>query len=182
MTDPLFVADLDALKAELRLSELPSSTDANTILDRAILDARISFNRRLGGDRVSALVAITEVPNPGTDEEILRSLASSVEVRLVRCYLMRTLPHAFMDASGDINKRWNEEAPFREKPAFDIDQEIERCMTQLEEDFQMLALEDQLGSERSARVYDGKPDCPPPRPGDSLRVRRTYLNTWPFLG
>ena len=170
MTDPLFVADLDTLKKQLRLSGVPvSNEDALAVLNDAILRARLAFYRRLGEQRVTDLLAITFLENPVDNDTLLRALANTVEVRLVWVELLRRMPQAWMDASGDVNRRWNEEAPVREKSSRQSETEIKRLLDDIEEDMQMLAAEESLSDETSIYTYDGTPDETPPRPGDSIR-------------
>lgn len=173
MSDPLFVANLATLKLKLRLTNTPSSSaDTLAILDESILKARLTFNRRLGTQRVANLVAITEIANPQTEDEILRSLASVVETKLVYVELLRKLPNTFMDASGDVNKRWNEEAPIRERGQTNLEREIKRLLDEIEQDMEMLNEEEALADEASFHVFDGTPTSTPPRPGDSIRLNR----------
>lgn len=168
--DPLFVADLATLKERLRLTGVPAAaTDTLAIIDEAVLRARLAFHRRLGTPRVNELLAITYTVNPGDKDGVLRALANSVEIDLVRCELMQRLPQAFMDASGDINKRWNEEAPFRERSPLDLGNQLKSLKNRLEEDFQMLAEEESLGDEVHGKAFSLSPDTAAPRPGDSLR-------------
>lgn len=169
MTDPLFVADLDTLKLKVRMKGVPdSNTEALAILDECILQARIQFYRRLGSERVAQLVALPFNMNPTTDDEILRALANTVEVRLVVCCLAQALPHAFLDASGSLCSRWNEEAPLRETPATQREDYLEHCINQIEEDMQLLAAEEEIGDEVDIQVFDGTPECPAPQVGKSL--------------
>lgn len=177
--NPVFVADLATLKARLRLSGVPvAATDTLGIIDDAVLRARMRFYRRLGASRVADLVAIAYVEDPTTDDGILRALANSVEVNIVRFELMQTLPTTFMDASGDANKKWNEEALFRERGPTERQKELTRLEDQIEEDMQMLALEEELAAESGIQTYDGTPTIAPPRPGDSIRItRRTHFVT-----
>lgn len=169
MTNPLFVADLPTLKSLLRMTEVPSdSTDALAILDEGILRARLQFYRRLGTTRVGQLLAITFEENPTTEDEVLRALANTVEVKLVLCHLLERLPNTWMDASGDIHKRWNEEAPVRERSPAEIIDQLSSCRDQIEEDMQILAGEEQVGDEELIQTFDGTPDCPAPRVGRSL--------------
>lgn len=169
MTDPLFVADLDTLKLKVRMKGVPESNmEALAILDECILQARISFYRRLGSDRVSELVALVFNENPTTDDEILRALANTVEVRLVVCCLAQALPHAFLDASGSICSTWNEEAPLRENPVAKREDYLEHCINQIEEDMQILAGSEEIGDEMNIQVFDGSPGCPAPHVGTSL--------------
>lgn len=173
MTDPLFVSNLATLKAALRLSAVPStSPDTLAILDESILRVRLAFYRRLGQQRVGVLLAMPVIANPTSVDEILRALASTTETKMVFAELLRKLPNQFMDASGDANRRWNEEAPFRERGPSDAQREIQRLLDEIEEDMEMLAGEEVQGDESSYKTFDGTPDCTPPRPGDSIRNLR----------
>lgn len=175
MTNPLFVADLATLKAKVRLAELPSVSAANSILDEVILVSRLDFYRRLGTERVTFLLSIAFNENPTTVDEVLRALANAVEVKLVRCHLLRRLPTTFMDASGEVNKTWNEEAPVRELGVLQAEQEIQRCQAEIEADMQILEGETQVGDECSeVKAYDGTPDFCPPKLGGTIRPN--YFN------
>lgn len=169
MTNPLFVADLATLKGKIRLAELPSGSAANAILDEVILVSRLAFYRALGKERVDTLLAISFNENPTTEDEVLRALANSVEVKLVRCNLLRRLPTTFMDASGQVDKVWNEEAPVRELGVLGAEEEIARCMAEIETDMELLKGEESLGDECRVQSYDGTPDCPRPQLGATVR-------------
>lgn len=172
----LFAASDASIKAKLRLSAVSASaTDTQAVFDEAVLGARLDFHRRLGRDRVVALLAIAEVAAPATSDEVLRSLASLTEVKMVRVALLRELPNAFMDASGDLNRRWNEEAPFRERPRSDRELEVRRLLDEVEEAMQMLAGDESVGDETSVKTYDGTPAEEPPLPGDTLLDSSTRL-------
>lgn len=172
MTDPLFVADLDTLKAAVRLTGVPPSrTDTLAILNEAILKARLDFNRRLGAQRVAQLAAITYNENPTTDDEIARALANQVETNIVYVQLLRKLPNLFMDASGAAQRIWNEEAPFRERGPTTLDKEIHRLENQIEEDMELLSSEEAIPDETTIKTFDGSRTTAAPRPGDSLRPR-----------
>jgi hypothetical protein len=174
---PLFIADLDTLKSRLRLSGVPDdSADTLAILDEAILRARLSFHRRLTKTRVAKLLTFADVADPTTDNEMLRALAGVVEVKLITADLMRRLPASWQDASGDINRRWNEEAPFRERGSTEIEREMLRLQNEIEEDMQMLAGEESAGEETQVQTFDGTPDCTPPRLGASIRKPGRLFN------
>lgn len=167
----LFAQNDAWIKSRLRLSSVPdSSEDTAAIIDEALSHARLAFYRRLGRPAVQRLLDISEVAEPDTDDEVLRTLASLTEVKLVRVTLLRELPNAFMDASGDLNRRWNEEAPFRERPRSDREREIQRLLDEIEQDMQILSEsgEESPGDELSIFGFDGTPDFTPPLPGDSM--------------
>lgn len=175
----LFATSDAWIKARLRLSSVPvGSEDTLAIIDEAVAAARLAFYRRLGRIKVNNLLDIAEVAAPDTDDEVLRSLASLTEVKLVRVHLLRELPNAFMDASGDLNRRWNEEAPFRERPRSDREREVARLNEEIEQAMQELERDgdESPGDVRNVFVFDGTPENPEeiPLPGDSLipRARR----------
>lgn len=174
----LFCQSNDWIKARLRLSAVPdSSTDTLAIIDEGIAAARLEFYRRLTKTRVDRILSTAEVASPESDAEILRTMGTLTEIKLVRVFLLRELPNAFMDASGDLNKRWNEEAPFRERPRSDREREIARLKDEIEDNMQMLARDEgeSVGDERTIRVFDGTPEEEPPLPGDSLFSCRRRL-------
>ena len=175
----LFAEDDDWIKARLRLTSVPAgAADTLAIISEGISSARLAFYRRLGRPAVQRLLAIAEVAEPDSDDEVLRTLASLTEVKLVRVFLLRELPNAFMDASGDLNKRWNNEAPFRERPRSDLEREIARLNEEIEQAMQELERDgdESPGDVRNVYVYDGTPENPEeiPLPGESLipRARR----------
>jgi hypothetical protein len=180
-TAPLFVADLDTLKDKLRFTNLPSDSAALPLLNEAILSARLAFYRRLGDTRTNALAATSFVENPASAAQVLRAIANTTEVKMVRVRVMRTLPVLFQDASGGALKEWNEEAPFREAGMSSLDMEIKRLEDEIEEDMQILEGEEDQGAERAWRVFDGTRDCAAPQIGDSLLKNPKSRNT-PFLG
>lgn len=170
MTDPLFVQDLDTLKKLVRLSGVPASReDTLAILDEAILNARLEFYRRLGRQRVTNLVGMAFVSNPTTEDEVVRALANVVETDLVYVQLLRKLPNLFQDASGDAQRRWNEEAPFRERGGTPLQKEIQTRLDKIEENMELLAEEESIPDETQIKTFDGTRLTRAPRPGDSLR-------------
>lgn len=176
MAVPLFIVDEATLKMKLRLSAVPSSaTDTEAIFDEAILRARVRFYRELGVARTNAIVALVFTETPTTEDEVIRALANTVEVKMVYCALLSLLPNTFMDASGDVNHRWNEEAPTRERGSFELSDELRRCEGEIANGLQELADPD-LGDCDIVQVFDGTPDpCPEfgsaPRVGLSLQPR-----------
>lgn len=184
MAAPLFVPSEDALKSKLRLSAVPDSAlDAQAIIDEAILRARVRFYRALGTSRVNTLLAVSFTEAPTTDDEVMRALAATTEVKMVYCALLRMLPNTFMDASGDVDARWNEEAPVRERTTSELDSELERCENEIKADLQSLEENETDPCETEIQTWDGTPDLqtsfPPntPRVGTSLSPyrRRTPL-------
>lgn len=171
MSNPLFLDDLDAMKQELRLSGVPDiGEDANAILENALLEVRTGFYRRLGGARVGQLVAITANDTaPTTDDEILRSLARTVEVKWTFCVLMDRLPMLWMDDSGGAWQQFNEQGTFRKTSLSDREAMRTRFKAEIEQAMQILAGEQDLGDETTVNVGTyGNEDCPKPRLGDTV--------------
>lgn len=184
MAAPLFVPTEDALKSKLRLSAVPDSAlDTQAIIDEAILRARVRFFRALGTARVQALLATAYTESPTTDDQVMRALAATTEVKMVYCALLRMLPNTFMDASGDVDARWNEEAPVRERTSTELDSELKRCENEIQADLLSLEENETDPCESEIQAYNGTPDLqtsfPPntPRVGTSLNPlrRRTPL-------
>lgn len=166
---PLFVPNENTLKSKLRLSCVPDSAiDTQSIFADAVLNARIRLYRELGVTRINSLLETNFTNFPTTEVEVLRALAASVECAVVRCILLRMLPNTFMDSSGDVDHRWNEEAPTRERGSFDLDEELKRCENEIVEG--ILALADpNTPNCIEVQTFDGTADCPAPRVGMSLR-------------
>lgn len=170
MAAPLFVADEDTLKSALRLSAVPASAlDTEAIIDEAILRARLRFYRDLGAARTNELVALPFTDQPTTEDEVLRALANTVEVKMVKCQLLRDLPNTFMDASGDVNHRWQEEAPTRERGGFELEEELKRCEEEIIAALTDLAAPATLDCDE-VQTFDGTPDCQTSFPTNTPRV------------
>ena len=173
MAAPLFVATEDALKSALRLSAVPDSAlDTQAIIDEAILRARLRFYTDLGADRTNELAALSFTDQPTTLDQVLRGVCNTTEVKLVYCALLRLLPNTFMDASGDRNARWNEEAPTRERGGFELEDELRRCENEVVE--AMLQLADPNTPQcDEVQVFDGTPDRQTSFPENTPRVGQT---------
>lgn len=174
MQNPLFVPSYSSLLKKLRLSAIaadPIPQDVIDIVDEAIINARMSFIERLSIPRIDKIVADggSYTTTPSTNQAFLLTLAASTEVKLVRCELLYTLPQAYMDASGDLSKRWNVEAPFREMDVRDVEAARLVLDAQIEKAMEFLAGEDIVVAESLANVWNGTPIDPTPRLGDSLQ-------------
>lgn len=160
---PLFVSDLDTLKARLRLTGVPPGRDAQKIIEDAVLTVRLNFYRAIADTRIDILLGYASTEDPRTASERLRSLAELTEVLWVRKELSETLPHAFMDGGNDLLERWNEEAPFRQSP----DDLGDRLMKQINDNLDLLKGDESFGSETRIRGGLIGPD-EPYRPGSSI--------------
>lgn len=169
-TNPLFVANMDTLKSKLRLSGLPSDGDGESLLEEALLVVREGFYRRLTATGVSSILATGESDNPTTHAQILRSVASSTEVKWVRLQIIRSMPTLTMDGSGRRLQVWNEEAAFRQQGQSERENEIRRMEKEVEENLELLAGTESIGSETTFHITTLEPDDTPPRPGGSIRI------------
>ena len=133
MTNPLFVTDLATLKAQLRLSGVPSDQDAHVMVQSALMQVRAGFYARLGVTRVAELVALTPSADPTTENGILRGIAEQTEVMWTRCKLLDRMPTVFMDSSGAYQELLNQEGIARSLPLSHIEAQKARCSAQVEE-------------------------------------------------
>lgn len=133
MAHPLFVATLTSLKQQLRLSGVPSDSDAAKMIESATHQVRVGFYARLGPARVAELVAIPTGEHPTDEDGILRMLAEQCEVMWVRCKLLDRMPTVFMDSSGAYQEIMNQEGIARSLPLSHIEAQKNRCAAQVEE-------------------------------------------------
>lgn len=135
---PLFYSTRDALKEGMRLG--PScNTSADPIIDECMLKARLRIYAELGDVRVGELLAITEVENPTTANERLRSSASLLELTMVRCCLQERLPQVFLDKSGDIHQQWDYDGMTREASEYDLHAQRLNCSSEINRLLDVLA-------------------------------------------
>lgn len=162
MSNPLFLADLNAMKAELRLSGVPATgEDANVILEDVLLQVRTQFYRRLGITRVGQIVAFaTNYTNPTTNDELLRAVAKSTEVKMAWCKLAERLPQLWMDDSGGAWQQFNEQGTFRKMGLRERVDQCERYAAEIEEAMQLLAGDESFGDSTSIQATTFSPTYP----------------------
>lgn len=168
MAVPLFIADLDTLKAELRLSGVADTTDAHAIVEAAVREVRAGFYLRLGVARVATLVAITPAASPDDADEVLRSIAELCEALWVRCLLLDRLPTQFMDGGSGAQEFLNQEGIFRSLSAEQREQQRVRCQTQVEEYLDILAGDVAIGDGPPVQIHTQADQTPRAYPGGSL--------------
>jgi hypothetical protein len=161
--DPLFVTDLDELKANLRLTNVDSETDvdANTLIQRAIRKVRINFRRRLSQTRIETIQGYTQDASPvdpDEDTEYIRELAEMTEIDWVHLELTYILPMLFTDASASGQEVFNEEAPFRRAELDELDSLRRRLKEQIEAAIDILAGDDDLDESPECRAHIIGPD------------------------
>jgi hypothetical protein len=165
---PVFVADLDTLKEELRLSGIPTDGNSEDLLQQAIRDVRLSFWRKLGDSRIRTIKNWTLVDDPSTNQQYLRHLANQTEIKWVKWYLTWTLPMLFMDDSGDIDMRWNQDPTFRKATSRDLDKLRKELWDEILENLDLLSGDEDAESETSIYVKTFGPVPKPPPIGSSL--------------
>lgn len=161
-----------AIIGRLRMTAAPSTSDAQSILDGCIEEARTNFYRRLGITRVGQIVAFTAESPPTTEEGILRDIAAQTETKIVRSLAMRQLPMLFIDGSGQRDAVWNDEGATRRAAEFQLRKEGDRLQVEIEANFLLLAGDTSVGQEPRVRAkaidpYEDDPDSRP-RPGSSV--------------
>jgi len=170
MSNPLFLADVDAMKQELKLRGVPASgDDALVVLEDCLLQARLAFYRRLGATRVGQLVAFaTNYTNPTTNDELLRALAKTVEVKLTWCALADRLPQLWMDDSGGAWQQYNEQGTFRKITFREREDQCKRFAAEIEQAMIVLAGDVTLGEETGVNVTTFEPEAPRQQLGDTI--------------
>lgn len=165
---PLFLASMSSLKAKLRLTGSRSGGDTEAMIEEAVTIARQGFYRRLGGSRITTILATALADTPTTDAQILRSVAATTEALWVRSELMGLLPSLFQDASGDVQDVWNREAPFRGESRSTLASERRSLMATVEAN--LIYLETGDSDDESPKVQGGDlaPDTAPPEPFDTI--------------
>lgn len=125
--EPLFIPSTEALKRSIRLSGVPLGTDAQSMIEEAILAVRIKIYEYVGVDGVDEILTTPYTPQPTTEAELRRAIAYKAELAGVKCELLKVLPVHFTDGSSRGDQAWNEEAFTRDSTTFDTEREIERC-------------------------------------------------------
>lgn len=167
-TASLFVATVDILKSKIRLSGVESTSDASSIIDEAVLTVRAGFYRELGSPRVAQIQALPFTENPVTDDQVMRAVANSTEVKWVKAELLRTMPMSFMDGNADQNQVFQDEALFRDASQHQIDLERISLESDIQQNLDLLRGIESIASEASLRVETLAPAIAPPLPGDTI--------------
>jgi len=168
-TAPLFVATVEELKSKLRLASIPAGQGADILFDETLLAVRTHFYRALGPARVAELAALPFNENPATEDEILRAVANTTEVKWMRMELMRVLPTLFKDSSADQHQVYHDEALFRETPGDQLSIERERLWSDIQENLELLRGDEELDEEvQGISASTPESDSTAPRPGQSV--------------
>jgi len=165
---PVFVADFDTLKKELRLGEVPTDKDTEDLIRQALRDTRLGFWRKLGDSRIRTIKTWTLVDDPSTNEQYLRHLANHTEIKWVKWFLTWTLPMLFSDDSGDADMHWNQDPTFRQITSKDLDKLRKELWNEILENLDLLSGDEEAGSETTIYVKTFEPEPKPLPVGSSL--------------
>lgn len=160
---PLFVPDLDTLKARLRLSAVDTG-DASAVVNSAVEEVRLHLYEELGEDLVTDLVALPRVENPTTDDGLRRLRAENIELLWVRMLLMQRLPTFYAQSFGQTRKAWNEEGITREARGSEYKRDLTNLLNEIRDALAHLT-GDETGELLAAVLL---PDVLPPKPGESV--------------
>lgn len=166
--EPLFVADMSTLKARIRMSGAPSSTDVQDLIEEAVRTVRAGFYREIAADRISTIKTITEDENPTTENGILRLLASTTELKWVRYELMRTVPTLFFDSAPAAQTAWNEEGMLRGTSNSEREAEMKRLWADIQAAIPLLEGETEITEESTIKIFVLEPEGGALRAGGSL--------------
>jgi hypothetical protein len=174
--DPLFVADLDTLKANLRLSGANSSVDSDidTLIQRAVRSVRVFFRKHLSQARIERIQGILQASpvDPDDSDEYLRELAELTEINQTWIELSYILPALFVDSGADAKEVFEEEGPFRLASQEDLYRMRNRYKTEVMDAIDILKGDGETFDENtSARIRTFGPDSTK-RIGRSWRRRK----------
>lgn len=165
---PLFVADMTTLRARLRLSGVPDSSDAMNVIDSAVQTVRTGFYTELGTERVAEIAAFASTDTPTAENEVLRTVAEGAEVKWVRYELMHLLPVLFIDGSGQREQAWNDEGAFRAANGAGIERMRQALRAEIDKALDLLSGDTEIGERTSVRSATIDPPCTRPWPGHSV--------------
>ena len=161
--EPVFIPDLDTLKARLRLSAVDTG-DAAAVLDSAVEEVRLGLFAELGSSLVTEIQTLTREEPAVTDDGLTRLRAENVELLWNRMILLQRLPSLFMQSAGVARHAWNEEGITREASSKDIRTEVRELQRLVR-----IGLAYLLGQDTGdLTVFVAEPDETPQYPGQSI--------------
>ena len=104
--EPLYV-DKALLLQNLRMTA-STDTETLTLIDRIILDVRVSFYRRLTPARAQEIASLPSVDNPTTVDEILRSTAENTDMYWVMWKLLCILPVMYIETEFAVRDNFGD--------------------------------------------------------------------------
>ena len=167
---PLFVPSFTLLLSRLRLTGVPDDRDAMEQIREGMREARSDFYRRLRLQKIEEIQGYASTGTPRTDNEYYRTLAELIEVKMVKASLLRSLKTIFADGGNDLGQMWNEAGLGRQMDRYDIEKEIKRLQSEIEDALQILEGSELPGAEHSveAMVVGTTDEDDVPSPRDSV--------------
>jgi hypothetical protein len=167
------------LQKNLRLSavQFDDSEDAQVIIERGVEQARGDIYLNLGVAKANEWAAVSFVENPTTEEGVLRMICNLLEVKLVLCHLVASLPNFFMDDSGGTQESYNDEAAFRKKNSEERREFCDKLKAEVAYYYALLLGTIELGDGKSLNISVIGPTEEPPTMGES-----TMWLPYPFNG
>ena len=165
---PVFVADFDTLKIELRLDQVPAGEDTENLVHQALRDTRLGLWRKLGDSRIQKIKAWALVDDPRSNNEYLRHLANQTEIKWVKWFLTWTLPMLFSDDSGDADMHWNQDPTFRQVSGMNLDKLRTEYWDEILNNLDLLSGDEDAENETTVDVKTFGPDPKPSDIGSSL--------------
>lgn len=164
---PLFIPDLETLKARLRMLDV-SGQEGAAVLDQAIEEVRVLLYDSLDPSRISAILAADFDPAAATPEAIDRLRAANLEYTWVRYLLVQRVPSLFVEFnSSHLRQTWNDNAIVREiSPTLHRDM-LDRLWQIIQSMLDRLNGTDDAGGNGFAIATIG-PATIPPRPFGSI--------------
>lgn len=159
--EPIFYPNLDALKKVLRTSGIPTTSDAHSILEMAVNSAHLKLYDKLGSTTMAALIAVSDVVPPTSEDERKRLRVKLAEADLVLAELICRLPYSSLDGSAGMDEWFDKEAPFRLMDSEDLESLREKLLRNVEESLALLGSEDSAHSVNCAVLgpdYCFRPD------------------------
>jgi len=115
--DPIFLSRANLLKA-VRMS---TATDTQTlaVVDSCMQDVRIGIYKALTISRVTEILTYSDVDNPSTEEELIRTSGRIAEINWVMYRLVTVLPVLFVENQYTVQEDFNEEPLTRDATALE---------------------------------------------------------------
>jgi hypothetical protein len=152
---PLFAPTRKRLVDALRLRGVPEDGAAQQLIDESLRLVRTAMFRRIGREGCEKILTYAYKDNAQTDQDYIRLLASTTEIKWVRLELMRIMPMMFVDGNP-TNQIWQDEAAFRSAGVSQVEKEIRRIQSEIDEAVAVLAGETPIdeNARTSVRVFE----------------------------
>lgn len=157
---PLFLADLDDLKGELRLTGIRPETDSQRVLERAVLAFSVEFGHRAGFDAITEIQAITFSKQVTTPDQLRRAAARLLEVKSVWLFMILNGPVLIGDASAASLQVYNDEGVWRQIDEDERRRMAQQCQVDIEDLYEIVLQLEQEGEDSDLEIFDGTAEYP----------------------